>query len=446
MATPLPIPRLKRIYYLITGLRWFAVALPLPLIYLFMGERGLDLFEIGVMSALYAVAIVALELPTGGLADAVGRKRVTLIAYAVSLISGVLMLFAFSFWPFALAWALAGVARALNSGALDAWFIDGLQAADPDVDLQPALAQAGSVEIGGLALGTLIGGALPSLFAQLPSGPDVLVSPLTTTLLASGAVQLIALALVALLVVEAPIEASDDGPTGLARVPQLVREAVELSARNPTIVLLLGAGALGAVALTAVEVYWQPHFGQWFDASDGSFLFGLLMTGAFAVGLIGNLVSTPLTRLFGGRYGRAAAAANLVAGLALASLALATIPVPAALLFVTVYLGIGLSGSPAATMLNLEIPAERRSSMLSVASLTGYLATALASLLFGLLAARSGVATVWLLAAALKLTAIALYLIVDRRHAAAAATDQGSDTPTPPPAGDASPTTPSGDP
>jgi hypothetical protein len=52
MATPLPIPRLKRIYYLITGLRWFAVALPLPLIYLFMGERGLYLFEIGVMSAL----------------------------------------------------------------------------------------------------------------------------------------------------------------------------------------------------------------------------------------------------------------------------------------------------------------------------------------------------------------------------------------------------------
>mgnify|MGYP006173545855 CR=1 FL=1 len=36
-----------------------------------------------------------------------------------------------------LAMVLYGVSRALSSGALDAWFIDALQAADPNVDLQP---------------------------------------------------------------------------------------------------------------------------------------------------------------------------------------------------------------------------------------------------------------------------------------------------------------------
>ena len=48
-------------------------------------------------------------------------------------LSGILILGAFSF-PMVLAgFVLNGVGRALSSGALDAWFIDALQAADPDM-------------------------------------------------------------------------------------------------------------------------------------------------------------------------------------------------------------------------------------------------------------------------------------------------------------------------
>lgn len=417
-GTTQPIPSRRRIlsvYLLITGLRWFAVALPLPLIYLFMGERGMSLSEIGALVSVHALAIVALELPTGGLADAIGRKRVTLIAYALSLIAGGAMLLAFSFPIFAVAWLLTGVARALNSGALDAWFVDSLRAVDAEIDLQPVLAQAASVEIAGLALGTLIGGFLPIPFSFLPSGAEVLLTPLSVTLLASITVQLAALILVALLVQETrPTEGAV--PNSLRRVPQLIAEALALSSRNRVIVLLLAATALGAMALSSVETFWQPHFAHWFDPEQNGFLFGLLMTGAFVLGLVGNLAATRLSRLFDRRYALAAATGTLVAAGSLLLLALQAAPLPAALMFLLYYGGLGLGGSPAATLLHGEIPAERRSTMLSVASLAGYLGAAAASLLFGLLAERSGIGTVWLLAAVLLLAGSGSYLAIDHRQ------------------------------
>ena len=101
--------------------------------------------------------IVLLEVPTGGLADAIGRKRVTLIALLFTLVSEVAILFAFSLPMFLLFAVLSGTGRALISGAPVAWFIDSLQAADPEVDVQPALAQAGTFELFALAAGTLLG-------------------------------------------------------------------------------------------------------------------------------------------------------------------------------------------------------------------------------------------------------------------------------------------------
>ena len=56
-----------------------------------------SLFQIGILMGAYSLTIVLLEVPTGGLADAVGRKRVTQLAYAIGLSSGLVLIFAFSF-------------------------------------------------------------------------------------------------------------------------------------------------------------------------------------------------------------------------------------------------------------------------------------------------------------------------------------------------------------
>ncbi|GAB3911167.1 hypothetical protein GCM10027612_88090 [Microbispora bryophytorum subsp. camponoti] len=57
-----------------------------------------------------------LELPTGGLADVLGRRPVLAASAAVSVVALVVMALAHSVWPFLVASVLKGVARALSSG------------------------------------------------------------------------------------------------------------------------------------------------------------------------------------------------------------------------------------------------------------------------------------------------------------------------------------------
>ena len=83
---------IQRVYYVILAFFWFSTALPLALLVLIHQTRGLDLFNVGILMGTYSLTIVFLEVPTGGLADAVGRKKVTQIAYAISFISGLVFL------------------------------------------------------------------------------------------------------------------------------------------------------------------------------------------------------------------------------------------------------------------------------------------------------------------------------------------------------------------
>ena len=91
------VKEIQRIYHLVISLFWLATALPISLLVLFAQARGLDLFQVGIVMGLYSLTIVVLEVPTGGLADTIGRKRVAILAYTVTLLSGMVLLGAFSF-------------------------------------------------------------------------------------------------------------------------------------------------------------------------------------------------------------------------------------------------------------------------------------------------------------------------------------------------------------
>ena len=99
---------IRRRYYTILFLVWFATSLPLSLSVLLAQARGIGLAEVGLALGVYSLTIVALEVPTGGLADAVGRKRVALLAFALAALYNLAFLFAFSFPTLLLAMILYG--------------------------------------------------------------------------------------------------------------------------------------------------------------------------------------------------------------------------------------------------------------------------------------------------------------------------------------------------
>src|ERR1700712_604399 len=70
-------------YLLLLALRWLPVGLVIPVSVLLLTQRGLSLAQVGLAVSAQGIVVLLLELPTGGLADAVGRRPVLLAATLV---------------------------------------------------------------------------------------------------------------------------------------------------------------------------------------------------------------------------------------------------------------------------------------------------------------------------------------------------------------------------
>lgn len=411
---------IKRVYYTILFLFWLATALPLALSVLILQTRNLNLLQVSLLMGIYSLTIVLLELPTGGLADAIGRKKVTFLSYSISGLTSLIFLFSFSFPLFLLAFILMGVARALMSGALDAWFIDALQTADPDIDLQPAFAKAGTVTLLALGMGTLLGGFIPRWFAWLPAEGTAVLTPFTMTIVFALGVNIILLVVLATAVKEdRPTATAKDWRSNVRQVPQNIRDAVQMSRQNSTIMLLLGAGFATGLGILSLETFWQPFFADLLGGGEErSLFFGTVMAGYFLVGVVGNVLATPLSKLLHQQYALVAALFQGLQGVLLMVLAGQTAVIPAITLYWLVFMGMSVVSSPHAALINNEIPSERRSSMLSVQSLATYAGAILGSVALGYVAENSSIRMAWTVAGSVLLVSLLLYLRIytEKRH------------------------------
>lgn len=403
-------------YYTVLFLFWFSTALPMAVFILLAQARGMGLAQIGLLSAIYSATIVLLEVPTGGLADTLGRARVALLAEFVTLAGWIVFLVSFSFPSFIVAFLLNGIGRALASGSIDAWFVDSLLALDPSIDLHPRLSRAGAITLLALGLGAVSGGAIVHWFSFLPPDGTAVLTPLSSP----GVVALpirIALMIAIFYLIREP--SRRDGlaaswKKSIADVPRLLRDAVRLTSGNGVLIRLLALSGASGLVLSSLEVLWQPHFGRLFGNTElRSVLLGVLLAVSFLVGMIGNLAAPRLTRWFGGRPGGVCALFHGLRGALLVGLALQTSAAPAAVLFWLVYLGQGVVVSTNSLLLNQEIPPERRSSMLSIQSLVSYAGGFLGSAGLGFVADRTSIGLAWGIAGGVLLASCVLYLRVD---------------------------------
>ena len=409
------VKELQKTYHLVIFLFWLATALPISLLVLFAQVRGLDLFQVGIVMGLYSLTIVLLEVPTGGLADTIGRKRVAILAYSIILFSGIVLLGAFSFPIFLFGFILNGVGRALSSGALDAWFVDALKAADPNIDLQPALAKVGTYSLLSLGVGTLGGSLIPGFFKDLPVDGTAIFTPLSMPLAIAGMVYLLLLLTVVFLVKEERPSTSDNTwLDGVREIPGMIKTAVSLTRQNNILLFLLGTTSVSGFVLLSLESFWQPHFANLFGSSEGNTVwFGVIMGGNFLVGMLGNTIVTPVSKVLRKRYGLVAAIFQGLRGIILIGLALQSNLSIAVLLFWLVYLNMGAVNSPHSTLLNEQIPSEQRSSMLSIESLASYLGSAVGGILLGYIAEQLSISTAWIISGGALVLSLFMYLKIE---------------------------------
>lgn len=399
---PLTPSGLRRTYYLLVALRWLPVGLIVPLMVLVMTQRGLSLGQVGLVSAAYYFTVVLLELPTGGLADALGRRPVLVVGNLCSIGYLGLFLVARDVRTFAAAAVLHGLERALRSGPLEAWFVDAARGLEPGADLRRGLT-AGMVAEGSiLGIGALAAGLLPQLVTGLPASGEAVLTRLTLPVLAALAVEVLHLVAVWVLLSEVRSAPRPELGRALAGLPAAAGAAVRLVRTEPGIPLLLVAVGTVGLSMSQVETLWQPHFADLLGGvEDNTLAFGVLSAAGFLAAAAGAALAPALARRLGRGAGTAAAVVRVLHGGAIAALAAAGLALPAASAFLTIYVWTGAASPLHAELLHERVPGEQRATMLSVDSLARMAGGLVAGLTLPRLADRAGIPAAWLLAAGL---------------------------------------------
>ncbi len=139
----------------------------LPIFFLFFSER-LTLSEVLLLEAIYYIAVVILEVPSGYFSDIAGRKRTLSIA-AVTLVSAYLcFLNADGFTGFAVGQILIAVNMAFRSGTDTALHFESLQTLGRTEEYGDREATAGKYGFTATAVAALAGGFLGSVDLAWP--------------------------------------------------------------------------------------------------------------------------------------------------------------------------------------------------------------------------------------------------------------------------------------
>lgn len=407
-ATALDERGARRRFLLLRGLRWLPTGLLIPVLVLLLLERGLTLGQIGLVTAAQGLVVMLLELPTGALADALGRRRVLLGAISAEAAAVALLVVADSLPALVIVFALQGVYRALDSGPLDAWYVDTAQAADPDADIERGLAR-GAVVLGlAISAGSLASGGLVAL------GPVAGVDALVLPLLVSLVLELVHFSAVALLMTETRPVRVAAARGALRSTPAVIGAAIGLVRGSTVLVALVAVEFLWGFGMVAFETFTPARLSEVLgDADRAAALLGPASAAAWLLAAAGALVAPSLAALLGAA--RAGAVLRIVQGLTVVGIALATGPIGLLAAYLATMAVHGAANPVHQGMLHRAVLGpSTRATVVSANSLTAQTGGALGGIALGVLADAASLTTATLVGAAVLAIAAPLYLIAGR--------------------------------
>jgi MFS family permease len=162
--------KIYRTYLLLTLFSTLASSFIWGINTLFLLDAGLSITEAFAANAFFTVGQVIFEIPTGVVADTVGRRTSYLLGTVTLFLSTAFYLVLWqehgAFWLWAVSSILLGLGFTFFSGATEAWLVDGLKHTEYKGTLENVFAKGQMVSGVAMLIGT-VGGGVVAQFTNL---------------------------------------------------------------------------------------------------------------------------------------------------------------------------------------------------------------------------------------------------------------------------------------
>ena len=259
---------------------------------IFLLDAGLNNFEAFLANAFFTLGFVIFEVPTGIIADTLGRRMSYLLGCLTLAVSTALYLLMWQihgpFWGWALSSILLGLGYTFFSGALEAWLVDALHATNFKGSLDGVFAK-GQI-IGGVAM--LTGSVLGGVIAQF--------SNLGIPYILRSAVLLINFATAFLLMKDLGFTPKKSTHY-LNEMKGILKASIDNGFRNPPVKWLM----ISSIFLTGVSFYifyaLQPFLLKLYGDEKAYTIAGLIAAITAVSNIAGGITAPYIKRLFNKR-------------------------------------------------------------------------------------------------------------------------------------------------
>jgi MFS family permease len=390
---------------------------------IFLLDAGLSNLEAFAANAFFTGGMVIFEVPTGIVADTIGRRTSyllgTLTLSGASLLYVLLWQIEAPFWEWAVASLLLGLGFTFFSGAVEAWLVDALTATGYTGRLETVFGRGQIVTGAGMLGGSVAGGFIAQ---QISLGAPFVIR---------GAI-LIVMFVVAFRLMHDVGFTPEKGGRPLAEMRKIAANSIDYGWRVPAVKWLmveaLFTGGVGIYAFYALQPYLLELYGDP-TAYEIAGLAAAIVAGAQIVGG----VAAPRIRA---SFHRRTSALLVTAGLSVITLALigAIQNFWAVIGLTTVWALLFAATMPIRqTYINGMIPSRQRATILSFDSMMSSSGGVWAQPLLGRVADASGYAASYLVSAGIAAFALP-FIALSRGQNAPADTLELTEAPAPQPA------------
>jgi MFS family permease len=368
--------RVVAVYLASGGLFTLAASLIWGVNTLFLLDAGLDIFQVMLVNAAFSAGQVIFEVPTGVIADTIGRKASYLIGIGTLLVATLLYVasaeYQWGVWAFVGASVLIGFGFTCQTGAVDAWLVDALNHIRYEGLHERVFARAGMVSGGAMLVGTLSGGFLGQVDLSVPY------------LVRSGVLA------VAFIFVVLGMREVGFAPRKLrwrsfgVETRVILHAGIEYGWRHRVVRPLFFVSAVQGVFLLYFFYSSQPFALELLGRPDLVWVAGALAAFFGLSGIIGNALVGPIMSSSSGRRAAPSVLAALTGVCGVAALVMGTIgvlaPAGGSLISFVVVVGVagifwgalfGVAEPIRQAYLNEHIPSAQRATVLSVDSFFG---------------------------------------------------------------------------